>query len=394
MMFWLVLCLLAAVASLFVIAPLLIRGSDEAVDRQAVNLELYRENVAELTADNAESALIEIEAKKSLLEDVDEDTGNSVPGTGHRSWLVGAGLAVPLLALALYGDFGAGRGAITDVELTERLRATDTGNPLEYAEVVDLLADRAGRRPDDGELHFFLARSYSALGRYDDALGLFERLIEMYPDDAGLHSYYAETMFVADDRRMTPRVQAALDSAMQLNPHDVTLLEIQGIAAISSGNSAAALEWFSQALATGVSGERAELIRSAIATLHREVGTVPDEAKGRSLSIAVSAAADAGLPGESAVFVYARAVDGPPAPLAVQRMTLSQLPANVRLDESMAMMPGMGLADYDRVVVIVRVSQTGDVMPKPGDLEARSAEIDLNQPPALIEIEVRDPVSL
>ena len=60
----------------------------------------------------------------------------------------------------------------------------------------------------------------------------------------------------------------------------------------------------------------------------------------------------------------------------------------------MAMIEGMGLANFDEVVVIARISQTGDVVPKPGDYEARSAVIDMNAIPDQINLVIKDPVDL
>ena len=42
------------------------------------------------------------------------------------------------------------------------------------------------------------------------------------------------------------------------------------------------------------------------------------------------------------VFIFARAATGPKMPLAILRKPASELPIDFKLDETMAMMPGMG----------------------------------------------------
>jgi cytochrome c-type biogenesis protein CcmH len=64
----------------------------------------------------------------------------------------------------------------------------------------------------------------------------------------------------------------------------------------------------------------------------------------------------------------------------------------IRLDESMAMMPGMGLANFDQVIVIARVSASGQVTPAAGDFEARSNVLDLNGELLPIELNITDPL--
>ena len=182
------------------------------------------------------------------------------------------------------------------------------------------------------------------------------------------------------------------------------MLELLGIAAATEGDIPLALSWLNMALQTGVTGVRAELLESAIARLKTQAGitdaggaegtqaNAAAQMPGRALNVKVTAAASVDLPPGSAVFVYARAVNGPPAPLAVQRVRLDQLPMVIRLDESMAMMPGMGLANFDQVVVIARVSASGQVTPAAGDYEARSSALDLTGEIPPLSLSITEPL--
>jgi cytochrome c-type biogenesis protein CcmH len=54
-------------------------------------------------------------------------------------------------------------------------------------------------------------------------------------------------------------------------------------------------------------------------------------------------------------------------PLAVQKISLAELPAIVLLDDSMAMMEGMNLSSFDSVIISARITKTGSAMAQAGD---------------------------
>ncbi len=75
------------------------------------------------------------------------------------------------------------------------------------------------------------------------------------------------------------------------------------------------------------------------------------------------------------VFIFARAVGGPPMPVAVLRQPASRLPLDFELDDSRAISADAVLSDHDRVVVTARISRSGVAAEALQDLEARSDEI-------------------
>jgi cytochrome c-type biogenesis protein CcmH len=75
------------------------------------------------------------------------------------------------------------------------------------------------------------------------------------------------------------------------------------------------------------------------------------------------------------VFIFARAVQGPPLPLAVKRVRVRDLPLEFALDDSMAMAPGMNLSAHPRVVVGARISKSGQPTAQAGDLQGLSAPV-------------------
>ena len=83
------------------------------------------------------------------------------------------------------------------------------------------------------------------------------------------------------------------------------------------------------------------------------------------------------------VFVFARAASGPPMPLAIQRLTVGQLPATITLDDSNGMLPNMKLSDFPQVVIGARISRSGDPIAHSGDWQTFSPPVDVKRKEAI-----------
>jgi cytochrome c-type biogenesis protein CcmH len=108
----------------------------------------------------------------------------------------------------------------------------------------------------------------------------------------------------------------------------------------------------------------------------------------KSVSVLVELSSDLVLSGPASVFVFARAVTGPPMPLAVRKLSSEQLPALVQLTEEMAMFPGMSLKDFSEVVLVARISESGVANPSPEDFEVTSQVIQVDQVQGVIKLKI------
>jgi len=440
--FWLISVVLCLVAAGFVLIPLFRHRptEDGQADRSLLNVELYRERLAELENNQLEGeitaeqfASLKLELEQNLLSETamrDEGNpetadGNAMSGAQSRKipkLVLTAALLVPLFAVTAYSDFGLSWGAINDLELASQFKTTSPHDNDGMRGSILRLAKRLENQPENHDGWFLLGQSYMNLGEFEKSAGAYQHLLEKFPEDAGLSGYYAEALFLADDRKMTARVSKAIDAAFSLNPQNVAMLEIKAMNAFRRGDLGVAVTFFEKALATGVEGERAGLIQQAIARLRAELGNKapppavmpagPVAPLANSAPAAATKAADTpsapirsvqllvevadtveSNPNDS-VFVYAKANAGPPMPLAVERMRVSDLPRLVTLDETMGMMQGMSLANFDAVILVARISSSGIANTSPDDFQAASGVVDItSENPViklLIESRVRD----
>lgn len=87
-----------------------------------------------------------------------------------------------------------------------------------------------------------------------------------------------------------------------------------------------------------------------------------------TISVSLDPELQKALNAEHTLFVYARAAQGPRMPLAIVRHKAGELPLEVKLDASMGMMPQMSLAKFKQVVLLARISASGNAMPQAGDM--------------------------
>jgi cytochrome c-type biogenesis protein CcmH len=103
------------------------------------------------------------------------------------------------------------------------------------------------------------------------------------------------------------------------------------------------------------------------------------QSAGQSLAISGKVTMGPGLAGKGSptdtLFVFARETSGPPMPVAIVRATKKDLPFTFRLDDSNSMMPSRKLSDVGMVVIVARISKSGQAMPQSGDLEGISQPV-------------------
>src|SRR5260221_7461234 len=90
-----------------------------------------------------------------------------------------------------------------------------------------------------------------------------------------------------------------------------------------------------------------------------------------SLAAGLAAKAAAG----ATLFIVAKSVDSPGAPVAVFRGSVGSWPVKFTLDDSQSMLPGRNLSSAGRVTVEARISQSGQPLPAAGDLQGSTGAI-------------------
>ena len=377
--FWLAAGLLLLIALSFLLIPVLRgRRAQREEDRTALNVALYQERVAELQAQREEGVLTaeqfetgRAEAARELLADTEGVAPGRVSSLGKAIPLLAAVL-VPVLGLSLYLHFGSS----DKVELTREFSQP----PQSLEEMVARLERAAAAQPDSAEGLYFLGRAYMAQNRPADAARVFERAANLAGRQPELLGQWAQAQYFADDKKWSDKIQALTDEALKADPKEVTSLGLLGIAAFEDQRFEQAIGYWQRLMTELPEGDasRAALeggiakAREQLQALGGKVETAPVAKAMASIKVNVDladAVKASALPGDS-VFIFARAVSGPPAPLAVKRVTVADLPITVELGDVDAMMPQLKLSNFPEVQLMARISRAGQ--PTAGEWVGRS----------------------
>jgi len=392
---WLGFAIAALGAVAFVLVGMRRRSADvSGAAERAFNRTLYREKLAEVDAQHAagdidgrqHSALVVEFQRQFLVDNADLAAGAPLGERGRWAFPLLA-LLVPLLAAVIYLDLGAA-DELALRELFERRMVLLRGaapeaelNTLD-AEILASLHHLARTKSDRPVYPVLLARLYQDRGDFAAAAEHYRAAVTRLPGDGALMGEYAQALFFAAGNRMGPEVEAAAQAAHSLDPEDRTALGLLGIAAYQGNRYEDAIRHWQQAvrgLSASAPSRPALLagIHSAEAKLAAAGDQGDDGATAPGLSLVVDVALDDGfdVPPDTTVFVYARAWQGSPMPLAIKRLTRSDLPARITLDESLAMNPAMTLASAREVEVVARVSFSGTAVAAQGDLEASEGPV-------------------
>ena len=422
LLFWSIATLVVALTLGMLLWPLL-RARQVAVapDDDTAAIAVYRDQKRALDAECAAGAITTAERDAALAElarRISEDvvaTGQapapspaSAAGTAapapKRAWALALALMllVPAAAFTLYQRLGTPVAAVaataadggTGHEMSERQIAT----------MVESLAERLKQHPDDANGWVLLAHSYQALERFTEAADAYAHADALIPNNASLLADYADTLAMAQGRRLEGAPAALIQRALAIDPKHKKALALAGTVTLETHDLDASIAYWRRLAAelpagsdearqvadviAEVDAAKREGKESSVAPSKRAAATAPPAsvppaprggtgAAGPAIAgrVDLNAALASKVALNDTVFIFARAAEGPRMPLAVLRIPAKELPRDFSLDDSMSMAPGVKLSATPSVIVEARISKSGNALPQPGDLFGRSAPL-------------------
>ncbi len=415
--------LVALLVGAYVLWPLLRRPAPPAAgvgDAAAVSRAVLRERRRELEASLEHLAPDAPERRAALAEFAaqaeTELAGGGAPAAAapappatRRPWAalaIALTLGVPTFALYLLA--GAPQAASPEMRARE---------PANLDELVADLRARLKTDPKALDGWRLLGRAELARGQPDAAREAFERALALAPDDAQARVDLADALAQSQGAVLEGRPIELIREALKIDARNPKALALAGAYEVSRRDYPAAIALWTRLLevlppdseqARQVSGFLADLRAGRaprVAARDDGAGGTPQaDAPGGPAAAGTgpgaASSAIAGGPGalrgrieierglaaklrpEDTLFVVARTLDdgGRPVgpPVAVLRARGADLPLEFTLDDRMAMSPAASLsavAPGTQVVVVARLSRSGEAAARPGDLQGASAPV-------------------
>lgn len=409
MVFWAVAALFL-LGALLMLLPALLQPGAGGVSLASANLAVHRDQLREAEGDLAAGLLgadqlaqTRREIQRRVLEDgaaVASALTNAGPAR-RTAWLLA--LLIPLASVLTYLQLGDPQAVVPALPAAPGDRHSVT--PDQIQKMVAALGERLKAQPDDAEGWLMLGRSYTALGRYRDAVTALRRAQALVPPNATLLADLADVVGMANNKRLAGEPAQLVQQALDLDPRHIKALALAGSVSFEAKDYPAARRHWGQLLAVlPADSPMARSVQGSIAEATQlEAGgpvaagpgtggggggggggtsaapSAAPVASGRATAISgqvvLSPELAAKVAAGDTLFIFARAAQGPRMPLAILRRPADGQPADFTLDDAMAMAPNLKLSGFAQVVVGARISRSGNATPQPGDLVGQSGVV-------------------
>ncbi len=418
--FWVVAGILIIGALLFILPTLLRKGNSRTgIIREAANVSIYRDQLAELEADLRSDVLSQEQYEQSkrelqqrMLQDIPEGESmtSMVMAGGNRSnvaTITVMVLAMPLLAVSLYLWLGNTKG-LTPQSAPEQAPMAEAGHQ-NFSSVLDSLIARLRDQPDDLEGWIMLGRTYAIMQRFNEAKIAYERVLALSPESPELLVDYADIVAMTNDGSLLGKPMELINRALSLDPENPKALALAGTAAFEQNNfKQAAVYWekllvqippeskLAQSVKTSIAEAKSLATGkgSAMAGMQTQIPNSQNTPPAADKSVVAGTGADAVTTGntlsgtvtlspafagkaspDDTLFIFARAKEGPPMPRAISVKKVRDLPASFLLTDGMGARPDLKISNVPQLIISARITKSGKAMPESGDLQGFSQTV-------------------
>ena len=394
--FWVVVVVMLLTAVWFVIAPLVGKVSLGDADQNKQNILIAKDQMKGLEKERDDGSISETEylqrkedLQKALISNIDESDASNKPvqKTVHKLVLLFVFVIVSSITLPIYFSLGSSELVVAENEQSKAAHSNQSSENTSssQASMDDLVAKLALRLkadPTDIKGWKMLGRSYTSMRRFKEAADVYAQLYSLLGDEPGVLLAYADALAMSRNGKINGMPFQLVMTALDKEPNNTTALWLAGLGYAEKGEYKEAIKVWEKLLPLLAGNKNSQAkVKQLISKANLQLGSeaiAVKEPKTAStvmpapfimVNVSLSKEFRNKVQADDLVFIYAKASQGPPMPLAAVRKRVSDLPITVRLDDSMAMMPQMKLSSFPEVSVGARISKSGSPIGQTGDFQ-------------------------
>ncbi len=391
--YWLVVSVLFAITFLIIIPPLWKKREIKDTNSEQRNVRIAKDRLTDLKQ-QLQAGVLTQQQFDEQYEELELNLGDDLSNEHQREQSTSQGrwvipiivICIPLISVLTYFKIGEPEA----LKKAKWQQSQQTANPTQedINAMVNGLAQRLKQEPENAQGWLMLGRSYKVLQKFELAAKAFEQAYVLLGDQTEVMLHYADSLAMVNRGRLSGKAAELIFKALEQAPDNVMALWLGGMAKAEMGENAKAMQhWRKLETILPPDSDSLKELQGMMASISSEQGSAPGvpeikQAKVKpeeskvvvpgstvSIDVQVSVAKEIGakVNKTDTVFIYAKALTGPPMPLAIVRKKVADLPVSVTLNDAMAMMATMKLSNFKQVKVMARISKSGTAMQQKGD---------------------------
>ena len=392
---WASFALLTLIALLFVMLPFLKKERVKTITHNA-NAELisiYEQRLVELQNDlenqridaqNYSESVIEL--KRRLLNELSPEKSLNSRGNNRIFALTGGTFVIALTGVfySMTGNqqqISAWHDAMDNLAEYGERAVMQKGEPLSENELQAFalaLRTKLSQTGDDEIAWMLLGRVAMSLNEFDMAQQSFDKALQMNPANMQVLISYSQVLLLEGSEASMTRAAGMLSKVLQEEPQNLDAISLLALIAYERKDWVQAKAAFEVLLASMDKADtRYNMIAQRISEIEQQQAQNVDVTKSAAIKVTVNVSTELKnkQPENGILFVFAKALNGSPMPIAVVKLNEYQFPITVELSDANSMVAGLNLSSAEDIVITARISNDDSVMPSSGELEGHSAAL-------------------
>lgn len=382
----------------------------------ALNIEVFKERLAELETDYQQATIDlptyasqKLALERQLLE-IDEQQTVATFRPNWKSRLIFL-VWIPMLTMMAYMMIGDRTpvyklwqaqdsvGQVADDLLTGKIETPPEWATKDSAGLISAMQTNVYQHASDPKRWMRLSQVFIALKAPEPALEALSRAYRLNPDDQQVALSYAQTSFFSQQGNLDVTSREVLNHILTQNPDHQGAQMLMAMGEMRAGNYAQSRHWIEvlKAEIGAKSGDHSKALQS-LADLEKTI--TEREAQGEkavTITVKVTTEMLGQIKKGDTLFVSIRPLtngsDGG-MPIVAKKLSADSLNkegSQIRLSDNDSVMPTQKLSTAIQsgqpLAVTVRVSRSGDAIPKSGDITSNPVPLDAKMAKAEVLID-------